>query len=66
MRYHNETMLCDEYLDVVTRGVLWACNKIDEQVDPIQGYAGTGKAKIILPYMMKDLISGPSPAPAEK
>ena len=36
--HHNETVETDVYLDLVTRGVLWAANKIDEDGEPREGY----------------------------
>lgn len=62
--HHNETMLCDEYLDVVSRGVLWACKKLDDDGSPTTGYEGTGESEILLPGMLRDLAPGPSPTPA--
>ena len=34
----NETMNRPEYLDLVTRGLLWACDKLDENGKPKAGY----------------------------
>jgi len=34
----NETMQRTEYLDLVTRGLLWACDKLDENGKPKAGY----------------------------
>ena len=34
----NETMQTKEYLDLVTRGLLWACNKLDDDGKPKAGY----------------------------
>lgn len=34
----NETMKKDLYLDLVTRGLLWACDKLDERGNPSSGY----------------------------
>ena len=36
--HHNETMESPEYLDVVSRGLLWACGKLDEKGQPAEGY----------------------------
>ena len=41
--HHNETMSTDVYLDLVTRGMLWACNKLDDSGKPKPGY---GPAKV--------------------
>jgi uncharacterized protein len=35
----NETMQSDVYLDTVTRGLLWACDKLDKKGEPKKGYA---------------------------
>jgi len=40
--HHNETMNTSEYLDLVARGVLWSCHKLDEDGKPLPGYEGTG------------------------
>jgi type 1 glutamine amidotransferase len=34
----NETMQSDIYLDLVTRGLLWTCNKLDENGEPKPGF----------------------------
>jgi type 1 glutamine amidotransferase len=34
----NETMRRDVYLDLVTRGLLWACDKLDEEGKPKAGF----------------------------
>ncbi len=36
--HHNETMLEDTYLDLVTRGLLWACGKLGDDGKPLAGY----------------------------
>lgn len=40
--HSNDTMKQDVYLDLVTRGLLWACDKLDAAGKPKTGY-GTGK-----------------------
>lgn len=40
--HHNETMNNDIWLGMVSRGVLWACDKLDENGDPMEGYEGSG------------------------
>jgi type 1 glutamine amidotransferase len=35
----NETMKSDVYLDLITRGLLWACDKLDDEGKPKSGYA---------------------------
>ncbi len=37
--HNNETVADDRYLDLVTRGVLWACDKLDADGKPKPGYA---------------------------
>ena len=36
--HHNETMAEPTYLDLVTRGLLWACGKLGEDGKPLAGY----------------------------
>lgn len=36
--HNNETVADDRYLDLVTRGVLWACGKLDDSGKPADGY----------------------------
>lgn len=36
--HHNETMLEDTYLDLVTRGLLWAAGKLNDEGKPAAGY----------------------------
>lgn len=47
--HHNETMLADEWLGVVSRGLLWSCGKLDDDGNPKRGYEGTGEDEIVLP-----------------
>lgn len=37
--HNNQTVADDRYLDLVTRGVLWACDKLDANGKPKPGYA---------------------------
>jgi hypothetical protein len=37
--HNNETVQDPRYLDLVTRGLLWACGKLDEDGKPLAGYA---------------------------
>ena len=37
--HNNETVADDRYLDLVTRGMLWACDKLDADGKPKPGYA---------------------------
>ncbi|MDB6110258.1 MAG: Heme-binding protein [Pedosphaera sp.] len=36
----NDTVKDAVYLDLVSRGLLWACNKLDENGKPLAGYGG--------------------------
>jgi hypothetical protein len=36
--HNNQTVSDPRYLDLVTRGVLWACNKLDDDGKPLPGY----------------------------
>ena len=36
--HHNETMETEAYLGYLTRGLLWACGKLEENGQPAQGY----------------------------
>jgi len=38
--HNNETVADARYLDLVTRGLLWACDKLDADGRPKPGYAG--------------------------
>ncbi len=60
--HHNATMMCDEYLDTVARGLLWACGKLDDKGKPLPGYNGSGELPIQLPYTIPK--NGPTPTPA--
>jgi hypothetical protein len=42
--HHNESMLEPVWLDTLTRGALWACDKLTEAGEPADGYAGSGVA----------------------
>ncbi|TWT62149.1 ThuA domain-containing protein [Rubinisphaera italica] len=46
--HHNETMNTDVWLDVVSRGVLWATNHLQENGKPEKGYEGTGVKPIVI------------------
>ena len=41
--HHNETMQTSEYLDLVTRGLLWSCDKIQDNGKPKDGYGPVKK-----------------------
>lgn len=53
--HHNVTMETPPYLDMVAKGLLWACGKLDEDGKPMPGYEGTG---------VKPKKAGPQPTPA--
>ncbi len=36
--HHNAVMADEVYLDLVTRGLLWACDKLNEDGTPVRGY----------------------------
>lgn len=41
--HHNETMMDPVYLDLLTRGVLWTCGKLQQDGTPAKGYGKKGK-----------------------
>lgn len=43
MGHNNDTMSDPVYLDLVTRGLLWACGKLDGDGKPVAGYGAKGK-----------------------
>lgn len=43
--HFNETVSDARYLDLVTRGLLWACGKLDEKGNIAEGYAPAAKAE---------------------
>ena len=49
--HRNETMESPVYLDLITRGLLWACGKLDDDGKPMPGYGVTrsGGAQIASP-----------------
>lgn len=57
----NEVMLHENYLGLVSRGLLWATEKLDDQGRPLPGYEGHGKP-IELP---KKPASQGQPTPAK-
>lgn len=46
--HHNETMNNDVWLDLVARGALWCCGKLNEDGGPMPGYEGTGRKPIVI------------------
>lgn len=36
--HYTETVASPQYLDLITRGLLWSCKKLDEEGKPIAGY----------------------------
>jgi type 1 glutamine amidotransferase len=47
--HHNETMNTEEWLGLVSRGLLWATGKLGADGEPVEGYRGTGIEPIVLP-----------------
>lgn len=43
LAHNNRTMEKEAYLDMLTRGVLWACDKLDENGKPKPGYGPKSK-----------------------
>ena len=41
MGHHNETMREKVYLDLIARGLLWSCRKLDDDGKPLAGYGKT-------------------------
>jgi uncharacterized protein len=41
--HNNSTMEAPEYLDLVTRGLLWTCGKLEDDGKPRKGYAAGAK-----------------------
>ena len=41
--HNNETVSDDRYLNLVTRGLLWACDKLDANGEPKAGYGPSAK-----------------------
>ena len=56
--HHNKEMEEPQFLDMVSRGVLWACGKLGDDGRPLAGYAGTG----VKPAVRTE---GPQPTPAD-
>ena len=58
--HHNSEFEDGQYLDIVSKGLLWACNKLADDGKPLPGYEGTGvKAPV------KKLGPEPTLAPAK-
>ena len=36
--HHNQTMETEAYIGYLTRGLLWACGKLDKNGKPVKGY----------------------------
>ncbi|MCA9065754.1 MAG: ThuA domain-containing protein [Planctomycetaceae bacterium] len=58
--HHNETMNNDVWLDLVSRGVLWATDHIRPDGKPMAGYEGSG----VRPIVLSESVTSPSPDPA--
>jgi type 1 glutamine amidotransferase len=41
--HNNSTMEAPEFLDLVARGLLWACGKLDANGKPLPGYGAVQK-----------------------
>jgi uncharacterized protein len=50
--HHNATMNNNVWLGLVSRGLLWTVDKLDEKGNPAKGYAGTGIKPIKLPGLV--------------
>lgn len=53
--HHNETMQEDVYLDMVARGLLWSCRKLDDDGQPAKGYGKT--ARVVHPTEFRMLLA---------
>jgi len=60
--HHNVTMSDPIYLDMVARGLLWSCDKLDEEGTPVAGYEGTG----VTETEQADEEPGKEPTPLEE
>ncbi|MEX1039978.1 MAG: ThuA domain-containing protein [Pirellulaceae bacterium] len=60
--HHNVTMLTDEWLGVVSRGVLWTVDALNDDGTAKSGYEGTGIAEISLRGENPDADKSPTPA----
>ncbi len=58
--HHNETMMADEWLDTVSRGILWTVNQLGDDGTPLAGFQGSGKA----PFSFEH-VGGGSPTAAD-
>ena len=43
--HHNETMMEETYLDLITRGLLWACDRLEDDGKPKPGYAAASSSR---------------------
>ena len=43
LAHNNVTMQHTNYLNVLTRGLLWACDKLDDQGNPKPGFGPNDK-----------------------
>jgi type 1 glutamine amidotransferase len=58
--HHNETMISPHWLDTTARGLLWTLGKLDEDGNPVAGFAGTGIAM----FSFQKKIDTRQPTPA--
>lgn len=52
--HHNETMLAEPYLDLVTRGLLWATGKLNDDGKPLAGYGSPDATTTVALEKAKD------------
>jgi type 1 glutamine amidotransferase len=57
--HHNSELENPQNLDIISRGLLWACGKLDDDGRPLPGYEGTGVKK-------KEKTPEPQPTPATR
>jgi type 1 glutamine amidotransferase len=41
--HYNETVSSNEYLNLLTNGLLWTCDKLTDEGKPAEGYGPGGK-----------------------
>ncbi|WDE99427.1 discoidin domain-containing protein [Lentisphaera profundi] len=62
--HYNEVVASDEYLELVSRGALWACNKLDDE-NYLLPYTGSNLITIINEDAKQKIAPQPKPAPAD-
>jgi type 1 glutamine amidotransferase len=65
---HNTATVADpRYLQLVTRGMLWACDKLDDRhLKPAPADSSAAAANPANPGANADQASGPQPTPAKR